>query len=218
MKLTFLTSIVLILNFIASIYVAQINEHQKVFLHEKWSFHQSGENKIYPAKIPGVIHTDLLKNKLIDDPFVGNNEQELQWIENEDWVYSTQFQLNDQQLNSQHIELVFEGLDTYADVYLNNELILVSENMFIEYKKEIKSYLKIGINELKVIFHSPLKMNKESVKNYPYELPAGCENVSLKVSPFTRKAAYHFGWDWGPRFVTSGIGNSYEFYEMDRTT
>ena len=205
MKVTFHSSILLMLNFIASIYVAQINENQKVFLHEKWSFHQLGKNKSYQAKIPSVIHTDLLKNKLIEDPFIGNNEQELQWIENEDWVYSTQFQLNDQQLNSQHIELVFEGLDTYADVYLNNELILVGENMFFEYKKGIKPYLKIGNNELKVIFHSPLKKNKESVKNYPYELPAGCETVSLKVSPFTRKAAYHFGWDWGPRFVTMGI-------------
>ena len=104
MKVTFHASILLMLNFIASIYVAQINEHQKVFLHEKWSFHQLGKNKSYQAKIPGFIHTDLLKNKLIEDPFIGNNEQELQWIENEDWVYSTQFQLNDQQLNSQHLK------------------------------------------------------------------------------------------------------------------
>ena len=205
MKVTYQTSIILMLNFIATIYVAQINEHQKVFLHEQWSFHQSGENKIYSATIPGVVHTDLLSNQIIKDPFIGNNEKLLQWIEEEDWEYTTHFQLTDKHLDNQHLQLVFEGLDTYANVYLNNELILESENMFIEYKKEVKSYLKLGHNELKVVFHSPLKHNKEKVKNYPYKLPSGCESVSLKVSPFTRKAAYHFGWDWGPRFVTMGI-------------
>ena len=205
MKVTYQTSIILMLNFIATIYVAQINEHQKVFLHEQWSFHQSGENKIYSATIPGVVHTDLLSNQIIKDPFIGNNEKLLQWIEEEDWEYTTHFQLTDKHLDNQHLQLVFEGLDTYADVYLNNELILESKNMFIEYKKEVKSYLKLGHNELKVVFHSPLKHNKEKVKNYPYKLPSGCEIHSLKVSPFTRKAAYHFGWDWGPRFVTMGI-------------
>ena len=105
----------------------------------------------------------------------------------------------------QNLELVFEGLDTYADVYLNNKLVLKSENMFIEYKIEVRSYLNTGGNELKIIFHSPINFNKNKLNQYPYQLPSGCENTAIKVSPFTRKAAYHFGWDWGPRFVTMGI-------------
>ena len=170
-----------------------------------WEFKKELDTIWYKAEVPGVVHTDLLQNELIDDPYYGNNELDLQWIEKENWVYKTQFKLTSEDSNYENIEIEFEGLDTYARVFLNDALIIESDNMFRNWTASIKEHLKIGRNELRVVFESPLKHHKERVEVYPYKLPSGNENVDLQVSNFTRKAAYHFGWDWGPRFVTAGI-------------
>ena len=103
------------------------------------------------------------------------------------------------------IDIVFEGLDTYSEVILNNQLVFSSDNMFVRYEEEVKSLLLIGENTLEVKFTSPINQNRDRVNNYPYTLPSGSETTALQVGSFTRKAAYHFGWDWGPRFVTMGI-------------
>jgi beta-mannosidase len=163
------------------------------------------KDRWYPATVPGVIHTDLLANKIIEDPFWETNEIKLQWIELENWDYQTSFEITDQELDYQNIEIVFEGLDTYADVFLNGKAVLSSFNMFRTWKADVRDNLKEGENQLMVKFRSPILENQQKVKGYPVKLPSGNETVEIQVSNFTRKAAYHFGWDWGPRFVGCGI-------------
>ncbi|MES2545821.1 MAG: glycoside hydrolase family 2 protein [Bacteroidota bacterium] len=165
---------------------------------EKWTFRKKGNGNWANANIPGTVHTDLLQNNSIPDPFFGDNEKQLQWIENEDWEYVTTFSVSKKELLQQHIELQFDGLDTYAKVYLNNTLILEADNMFRTWKIDLKKYIKEGKNELYVVFESAVKKGKEEAKKLSYTLP-GEEKV------FTRKAQYQYGWDWGPRFVTCGI-------------
>jgi beta-mannosidase len=179
--------------------------NQNIELEGKWEFKQSGTEKWFPATVPGVVHTDLLANNLIEDPFWENNEQQLQWIEKEDWTYRTTFNISREQLQNEHIEILFEGLDTYAALKLNGELILSTTNMFRQWKTEIKRLLKEGENKLEITFTSPLKYNKDKYDSNAHQLPSGSETVEPRVGSFTRKAAYHFGWDWGPRFVTCGI-------------
>ncbi|MFT5822480.1 MAG: beta-mannosidase [Crocinitomix sp.] len=174
-------------------------------LDKDWRFKNVKADQWNPAIVPGVVHLDLLDNGVIKDPYEGNNELAQRWIEFEDWEYSTTILADQKMLNQSHVELVFEGLDTYATILINGKEILVTDNMFREWSVELKPHLNLGNNELTVIFHSPLNLNKLNVEKSPYELPAANETVDLKVSPYTRKAAYHFGWDWGPRFVTSGI-------------
>ncbi len=176
-----------------------------MLLNSNWEFSQDGDSTFYKATVPGVVHTDLLANNLIEDPFWETNELKLQWIEAENWNYKTIINLTKEQLNQENIELEFEGLDTYATVFLNGEKIIEATNMFRNWKADIKKNAKVGENQLEVKFVSPLNFNREKVNSYPYKLPSGNETVDLKVSPFTRKAAYQFGWDFGPRFVTSGI-------------
>lgn len=178
---------------------------KSTLLKSNWKFSQVGDSIWYPAKVPGVVQTDLLKNQLIDNPFWETNELKLQWIETQDWQYRTRFNLSNQQLKQEHIEIEFEGLDTYAEVFLNGTKIISANNMFRTWKANIKSLVKADNNLLEVNFTSPINYNREQIKNYHYQLPSGNETVPLKVSPFTRKAAYQFGWDFGPRFVTSGI-------------
>ena len=172
-----------------------------------WKFQQEGKNEWNNATVPGVVHLDLLENEIIEDPYWENNELKLRWIENENWIYQTTFIVDDSVLKFNQQELIFNGLDTYATVYLNGKEILQAENMFREWKVDAKQFIKQGDNELKVVFQSPIKYNKKKVKKYPYQLPSGNESADIKpkVASFTRKAAYHFGWDWGPRFVTCGI-------------
>lgn len=180
--------------------VAQLMAAQNTHLPLKadWKFRQKNKEVYYPATVPGTIHTDLLKNGLIQDPFYGTNESGVQWVEQEDWEYTATFEAGKELLNSQHIELTFDGLDTYASVFLNERLILKANNMFRYWTVNVKNDLKPGKNTLRVVFESAVKKGKADAAALPYTLP-GDEKV------LTRKAQYQYGWDWGPRFVTCGI-------------
>ncbi len=174
-----------------------------------WKFEYKG--KWFSAEVPGTIHTDLYSHNIIEDPFYGNNEQKLQWIEDEDWHYKNSFTVTQEQLADKHIEIVFEGLDTYAAVVLNGDSILQSDNMFRSWQADIKEHLKVGENLLEIHFTPPKDYNKDHYANHPWKLPSGSETKEPRVGSFTRKAAYHFGWDWGPRFVTCGIWRPIKF-------
>ncbi|MGH2665793.1 beta-mannosidase [Flavobacterium sp.] len=165
---------------------------------ETWNFRSKNDKNWLKATVPGTVHTDLFNNKAIENPFFGTNEKQLQGIENEDWEYESVFSISNQELKNEVVELQFDGLDTYAKVYLNNKLILEADNMFRTWKIDVKNKLKAGENKINILFESAVKKGKEEVKKIPYILP-GDEKV------FTRKAQYQFGWDWGPRFVTAGI-------------
>lgn len=185
-------------------------------LNSGWTYQEVDGDHSGEATVSGTIHTDLLKNKQIEDPFYRTNEKDLQWIDKKDWIYQTSFTLDEQTLKKDKIVLHFNGLDTYADVYLNNQLILEAFNMHREWTIDIKNYATVGENHLKVYLHSPIKKGLELYNAASYSYPASndqSENGGLgdkKVSVFTRKAGYHYGWDWGPRFVTSGIWRSVE--------
>lgn len=163
-----------------------------------------------PAHVPGVVQTDLLQAGLIPDPYYQDNEFRLQWIGNTDWEYRTTIQLDAATLAHEHADLVFEGLDTFADVYLNDQSVLQTNNMFRRWRVPAKNSLKPGANTLRIVFHSPIQQMLPYVKKLPYILPAistinGGNEQNLPTAPYTRKAPYQYGWDWGPRFVTEGI-------------
>jgi beta-mannosidase len=164
----------------------------------------------HPAQVPGVVQTDLLKDGLIPDPFYQDNDTRLQWIGLTDWEYRTTFQVDAATLAHDHVDFVFEGLDTYADVYVNDQAVVHADNMFRRWRVPVKTLLKAGPNTLRIVFHSPIESMIPKVKALPYILPSVTtintgneENVA--TAPYTRKAGYQYGWDWGPRYVTEGI-------------
>ncbi|MGC9344582.1 MAG: glycosyl hydrolase 2 galactose-binding domain-containing protein, partial [Bacteroidales bacterium] len=182
---------------------------QRIELNKKeWKFRQVSSSKWYPASVPGCVHTDLLRNKLIDNPFFGLNEKKQQWIEEKDWEYLLEFENPEDIKKYSSCILELEGLDTYADIYLNDLLVLSADNMFTSYEIDIYSYLNPSGNQLKIIFHSPYLTAKKYYDKLGYQLPANNDEGELRVSPFTRKAPYMYGWDWGPRLLTSGIWKS----------
>lgn len=182
-----------------------IHGQQRQYLSGNWKFRMENSNHLFNATVPGTVHQDLMNVGIINDIYYENNEHKYRWIEERNWEYSTTFSVDENTFNYAVHVLVFEGLDTYADVYLNNQKILSADNMFRTWRVEVQHRLVEGENELRILFHSPVLHHKERVTTAPYQLPAGGEEADVKVSPYTRKAAYHFGWDWAPRIVTSGI-------------
>src|SRR5918911_3602396 len=176
----------------------------KIFLHTGWKFREAGKGEWRAATVPGCVHTDLLANGLIEDPFYRDNEPKLQWIGKTDWEYQTVFDAPASLLRREHVELVFEGLDTYATVTLNGAPLLEADNMFRTWRVDCKRLLRPGANTLHVTFRSPINEVLPLMAKLGYQLPAQ-NDQGEKTSPYTRKAPYQYGWDWGPRFVTSGI-------------
>ncbi|QSF45701.1 beta-mannosidase [Paenibacillus tianjinensis] len=176
-----------------------------------WEFRASGDEAWLPAVVPGTVHTDLLRNGLISQPFYGKNEHELQWIDKKDWEYRTKLQLDGDWQSLAVTELNFAGLDTYADVYVNNVHALSADNMFRAWTVDVKGLLRTGDNEILVKFRSVVSEDLPKLEQLGYDLPAPNDQSELggleekRISVFARKAPYHYGWDWGPRFLTSGI-------------
>jgi beta-mannosidase len=183
----------------------------RIQLDQNWEFRQADTGSWMPATVPGTVHTDLLANKAIEDPFYRLNERKLQWIDKKDWEYRTAFVIDRAILAKEHIDLVLKGLDTYADVFLNEERILQADNMFRTWRINCKEYVREGNNSLTIRFLSPVSEGLKKLQAHGYPLPASNDQAEIgglvdqRVSPFVRKAPYHFGWDWGPRLVTSGI-------------
>lgn len=173
-------------------------------LNTGWQFREAGKSTWHPATVPGCVHTDLLANKLIADPFYRDNEKKLQWIDKTDWEYQTTFKVTPAVIARENLELVFAGLDTYADVYLNETLVLNADNMFRTWRVPAKQALKLGENTLRIRFRSPINEILPVMAKLDYQLPSP-NDQGEGTAPYTRKAPYHFGWDWGPRLVTSGI-------------
>jgi len=198
--------------FIGCSSVEKPKENMTMKINENWTFKQRGKTEWLTAKVPGDVHSDLLRNEIIEEPYYRLNEHDLQWIDKEDWEYKTNFDVEESLFQKDKIEMVFHGLDTYAEVSLNGKIILNCDNMFRTWKTDVKDHLKLQNNELKVLIKSAITIGLEKLAKEKIQYPAPPNDLSeigklgdKKVSIFTRKAGYHYGWDWGPRFVTSGI-------------
>ncbi|HEY0978898.1 MAG TPA: hypothetical protein VGE21_15615, partial [Flavobacteriales bacterium] len=172
-------------------------------LHLGWTFAEVGEGQWLSAQVPGEVHLDLLRNGRIPDPFSGSNVDSIQWVEQKDWVYRCTVQVTPEMLAQEHVELVFKGLDTFAEVRWNDSLIGKADNMFRTWEWPIRHLLRPGPNELKVVFRAAIKEGRERAKGFGIRLPH--DNDPSGVAPFVRKAAYQFGWDFVPRAVGCGI-------------
>jgi beta-mannosidase len=169
----------------------------KLPLDGDWEFRQASQEAWHPARVPGCVHLDLMAAGLIPDPFYRDNELRVQWVEKEDWEYRKEFKVTATISSKAHVELVAQGLDTFAAIFLNGQKVGETDNMFRSWRFDIKPFLRPGQNEIVIRFDSPVRRAQALGANLPYKLPGR--------SPHVRKAPYHFGWDWGPRLVTSGI-------------
>lgn len=193
---------VLLLSLIELFPAKTFTQNISINLNSNWQFKQEGSTQWYKATVPGTVHTDLLANKLIPAPFYRDNESKLQWIDKVNWEYKTMFNVDAKTFAKKNIELQFDGLDTYAAIYLNEKIILQANNMFRGWRVNIKPFIKRNNNQLLIKFYSAQnKVDSIAKARLPLLLP---DNNRVYV----RKAQFQFGWDWGPKFVGCGIWKS----------
>lgn len=171
-------------------------QHEKSLAGEVWTLSSDSLTEVIPASISSNVYMDLLKAGKIDAPFYGIQEEKLAWIPELEWTYDCNFQLDTNELQHDLIALDFKGLDTHADVYLNDSLILKANNAFRSYLIPVQPLLKEK-NHLRLVFHSLTAYNRNAAKHGAYPLPDD--------RGYSRKPAYQLGWDWGPKFPVVGI-------------
>ncbi|TMR22163.1 glycoside hydrolase family 2 protein [Nonomuraea turkmeniaca] len=151
-----------------------------------------------PATVPGCVHTDLLAAGHIPDPYLDDNEDGLAWIGRTAWRYETVFDWSP--TGHERTDLVCEGLDTVALIELNGSRVGETANMHRSYRFDVGNFLREGRNRLRITFSSPYEYT-DRLREELGERPGSY----VEPYQFIRKMACNFGWDWGPRLVTSGI-------------
>jgi beta-mannosidase len=178
-------------------------------LHTNWWFKRrdtardletdfSATNDWFQTQVPGTIYQGLLEAGLIPDPYFGTNELDVQWVAEADWLYRTRFDAPDLEPIT---ELCFDGLDTFAVVWLNGHEILRTDNMFTPRRIDVSSLVRTKDNELRILFESAWRRGLEVQADHGGAKPLWNGDPSrLHV----RKAQFHYGWDWGPKLVDAG--------------
>ena len=186
---------------IAFFFIGVIMHAQHVL---SWKLFLPGKKVWIEVGTHGSIQEQLINQKLLPDPFYGKNELLFNWIENHQWVYKSEFTINESQLIQSSIRLCAPSVDTYASVYINNQLILKTSNAFLPYEVELKKHVNLGINSIRVVFTPPV-MYHDKIEPKQFLYPAPNDNGRKMVAPLTRKPQYQFGWDWALRMNTLGF-------------
>ncbi|MFC5528741.1 beta-mannosidase [Cohnella yongneupensis] len=173
----------------------------RFYLNGEWEFKQATEHRWLSGQVPGSVVADLLNLGLLEDPFYRDNEKHTIELAKHDYEYRRKFEADEALLGQDKVLLVCEGLDTLAEVTINGHLIASTDNMHRTYEFDVKSYIRLGENDIHIMFRSPV--------NYIHEKNAAVDlwSVNLNNMPYAhlRKAHYMFGWDWGPVIPDAGI-------------
>jgi len=186
---------------------------EKISLDGVWDLENSEKSIETVAQVPGTVFEALMENKIIEDPFYGLNEHDMEWVYESDWVFQYEFDLKHEFLEHRKIILRFNGIDTFAEIYINDELIGFTENMFVTYDFNVKSKLKKSQNIIRVLIKSPTVKAKGEIEKHEIRLNTGL--AYIPGIPYLRKAQYSFGWDWGPILPDIGIWQSVELVGFD---
>jgi beta-galactosidase/beta-glucuronidase len=170
----------------------------------QWTVRQADTGRAHPAVVPGVVQQDLLRAKVIPDPFYRDNEKLAQWVSEKEWVFERVFDAPD---FARHTRVVLrcEGLDTLATIVLNGTVVARTENMHRWFEFDVKDILRKGKNELAVIFAPPSPYCAEKAAASPHAMKGWFAPGEERNRAWIRKAQCHFGWDWGPVIITAGI-------------
>uniref|UniRef100_A0A4X2K2Z2 beta-mannosidase n=1 Tax=Vombatus ursinus TaxID=29139 RepID=A0A4X2K2Z2_VOMUR len=178
------------------------------------------------ARVPGCVHSALLQHGLIQDPYYRFNDLNYSWISLDNWIYSKEFRIPFDFSKVRKVNLIFEGVDTVAEVLLNNVTVGKTDNMFNRYTFDITKEIR-ELNTIKLLFQSAVSYAAQQSKAHAeYRIPPECPDPVQKGEchvNFIRKEQCSFSWDWGPSFPTQGIWKdvrivSYDICHLDDFT
>ncbi len=170
-------------------------------LNDNWKMKSMSDEQYIDASVPGSVYSDLLKNNKMEDPYYRDNELKALKLMESDYEYISSFNTSKDMMSCEEIVLHFDGLDTLADIYLNEQHIAYVNNMHRTWEFKVKKYLVEEENRLKIIFHSPTKFIREADEKQHI----GGSPDAMRGFPQIRKAHCMFGWDWSLRLPDMGI-------------
>jgi beta-mannosidase len=184
---------------------------RKITIDTGWTFKQRDPARVpaqdaaevngwMPASVPGGVHLDLMAAGQLPDPFVDMREKTSQWVGERDWWYRCRFTPPELR-PGERATLDFEGLDTFAAVWINGLPAASSDNMFVPLQVDVTRMLQPGENEVLILFESALRVGHALESRYGQR--AVWNGDASRV--FVRKAQYHYGWDWGPVLMAAGV-------------
>ena len=175
-----------------------------VSLKGSWSLLFDDSDKKLSAELPGDVHSALLKAGVIPEPFEQANEELVQWVGEKDWVYTREFDIHSEMMDYDSIFLNLGTVDTFSQIYINGQFVGDTANMFRRYRFEIKPFLKIGSNSIKIKLLSSVKKAQEQALAQAYPVPYSSNNKIPHMN-LIRKVQCHAGWDWGICLAVTGI-------------
>lgn len=176
-------------------------------LDGKWMVMREGDETGVPASVPGDVVADLLREKRIPDPFYRENEKDVQWIGESNWIYERRFNVSAALLREEQVLLQCDGLDTFASVEINGANVASTDNMHRSYAWDVKPLLRAGDNAIRITFKSVNDYTRKRQRQLPIRAQVG-EGHPTAYPAWVRKEASNFGWDWGVILVTCGIWRS----------
>uniref|UniRef100_A0A8C5CQJ9 Beta-mannosidase n=1 Tax=Gadus morhua TaxID=8049 RepID=A0A8C5CQJ9_GADMO len=189
---------------------------QNISLNGKWTLENSNGTLSLPAEVPGCVHTALLKQGYIQDPYYRFNDVAYGWIALDNWTYTTTFTVPSDMRAKQRVMLVFEGIDTISTVSLNGAAVGRTDNMFLQYVRWVNSH-----DPHEAVHTSPVRYAAQRSEAHSYRVPPDCppevQQGQCHVN-YIRKEQSSFSWDWGPSFPTAGLwkGVRLEAYDVLR--
>ncbi len=174
-----------------------------------WKLKNIGSSLEISAKVPGDITVDLYKAGIIKDPYFALNHLELKnWLD-KDYIYFTEFEINDLPDEKEDLFICFKGIDLISEIYINGIYIAKTQNMFMQYLFDIGNIVKLGKNTVEVHMFSTTKyMDSLDTKDYfaVFNIP----RILL------RKEQCCFGWDWSPNISGYGIWQDVLIYTKNK--
>ncbi|CDM38127.1 CAZyme family GH2 [Penicillium roqueforti] len=179
-------------------------------LSSDWSFKDRDTDEWLPvASVPSVVQQDLIANNKLDDPYIGFKELNARWVNEKTWVYRKVVEKPSVPAGSA-IVLVFDGLDTFAKVKMDEQVILESDNMFLGHRVDVTKALEAeDEHTLEIEFDCALVKARELRSQHTKHKWVGFNGDLSRLA--VRKAQYHWGWDWGPVLMTAGIWRAVRF-------
>ena len=182
----------------------------KLSLNGMWRMREVTDSRAIPAQVPGSVMSALLANGLTEDPYFRDNEYKAREMFRKDYEFQREFTIAKEFYENEKIELVCYGLDTLAEIYINDKLLAKTNNMHRTWRLECKSFLQSGKNHMKIVFRSPITYIENYKPEEGKEIHYFADGV-MKDNQYIRKAHSMFGWDWGVQLPDMGIWRDIEF-------
>lgn len=180
-----------------------------------WRFIHPLTQEVFTLGTNGSVQQTFLEQGVLPDPFWGENEKLYQWVEDHEWTFKSEFFVTQDQLFKQYVELDFQGVDTYAVISLNGVELGKTANFFLPYSYQVKSLLRVGKNELKLVITPPVIYHRAAYDARTSKLPAPNDVGPIAVASMSRKPQYQFGWDWALRMNTIGLHKPVRLWTYD---